>query len=139
MTTLQDIRSSDWQLSTTSGKVAQGIQDVWQCIFTILTTQKGTDPTRPDFGCGIYDYIDKPVNYAVPNMKREILQSIATYERRVKIISILHEVKEAQVTFKITWSFGDSIGYNVISASSGNGSVTSGPFHFSDDFNFEFS
>lgn len=135
MTTLQDITSADWQLSYTPGKVEQGIKDVWQCIWTILTTEKGTDPTRPDFGCGIYTYIDKPVNIAVPNMKREIAQAIARYERRVKIIRILHTVEGdqttsnkgtvslgngGQITFKIEWKFSDTIGETTISYGTGS-------------------
>lgn len=109
MATLQDISSKDWSLSTaTQGEVVQSLSDIQQCVYIILVTRKGTDPLRPDFGCGIYEYIDKPINIAVPNMKREILFAIQKYEPRVKIISILHAVEDAHLTFSITWEFAGS-------------------------------
>lgn len=107
MATQQDISSAYWQLSLKQGEVVQGLSDIQQCIYIILVTQKGTDPTRPNFGCGVYEYIDKPVNIAVPNMKREIAQAIRLYEPRVKIIRILHTVEEAHITFSIEWEFAD--------------------------------
>lgn len=106
MATPQDISSNDWSLSTDAqGEVVQGFSDIQQCIYIILVTRKGTDPLRPDFGCGVYEYIDKPVTIAVPNMKREILFAIQKFEPRVKIISILHSVDMGNVTFSITWEF----------------------------------
>jgi hypothetical protein len=109
MATLQDITSQDWSLSLQSpGEVVQSFADIQQCVYIIMVTQKGTDPLRPDFGCGVYDYIDKPVNIAVPNMKKEILAAIQKYEPRVKIISILHSVEEAHLTFSIEWQFANS-------------------------------
>lgn len=120
MATLNDIHSADWQLSLTPEKVVQGLADIQQCIFVILTTENGTDPTRPDFGCGVYSYIDKPVNFAVPNMKREIAKAIATYERRVKIIRILHTVEDGQITFKIEWKFSLSTGETQVSYGTGS-------------------
>ncbi len=115
MATLQQISSSYWQFSLAPGEVVQGLVDIQQCIYVILVTQKGTDPTRPNFGCGIYDYIDKPMNIAVPNMKREIAQAIRLYEPRVKIIRILHTVEDAHVTFKIEWKFADQTGTTTVS------------------------
>lgn len=109
MATLQDITSKDWSLSIAEqGAVVQSLSDIQQCIYIILVTQKGTDPLRPDFGCGIYEYIDKPVNIAVPNMKREILAAIQKYEKRVQIIRILHSVEDAHLTFSIEWKFADT-------------------------------
>lgn len=115
MATLQDISSGYWQLSLTEGEVVQGLADIQQCIYIILVTQKGTDPTRPNFGCGIYEYIDKPMNIAVPNMKREIVNAINTYEPRVKIIRILHTVDVSQLTFTIEWKFAEQSGSTTVS------------------------
>jgi uncharacterized protein len=117
--TLNDIQSSDWSLSLTPTQVVQGLADIQQCIYIILTTQKGTDPTRPNFGCGIYEYIDKPVNIALPNMKREIADAIALFERRVKIIRILHTVEAAKITFKIEWTFAGQNGETEVSYGTG--------------------
>jgi hypothetical protein len=112
---MADITSRNWQLDASRiGEVVQGLDDVAQCIQIILETRKGTDPLRPDFGCGIYEYVDKPVNLALPDMLREITNAIATYEQRVNIIRILHAV-EANGTLKFTieWeltgAFGETI------------------------------
>jgi phage baseplate assembly protein W len=62
-TTLADIVSTNWQLSNiTIGTVAEGIDDIRQCIGIILTTTKGSDPFRPLFGSDIWQYIDTPIN-----------------------------------------------------------------------------
>ncbi len=106
---MKAITSQDWSLSIdTPLEIVQGIADIQQCIYIILVTIKGTDPLRPDFGCGVYEYIDKPINIAIPNMKREIVFAIQKYEQRVKIISILHSVEDAQVVFSITWEFANT-------------------------------
>lgn len=95
--------------------IVQGLSDIQQCIYIILVTKKGTDPTRPNFGCGIYDYIDKPINIALPNMKREIAEAIAVYEPRVKIIRILHTVEVEHLTFEIEWKFAEQTGTTKVS------------------------
>lgn len=106
---IQNITSRDWSLSIAEqGELVQGLEDIQQCIYIILVTEKGTDPLRPDFGCGIYSYIDKPINIAVPNMKREILAAIQKYEKRVQLIRILHTVEDAHLTFTIEWKFADT-------------------------------
>lgn len=119
MTTLNDIQSADWSLSLTPTEVVEGLSDIQQCIYIILATQKGTDPTRPNFGCGIYEYIDKPINIALPNMKREIAQAILSFEPRVKIIRILHTVEASRLTFKIEWSFAGQDGQTEVSYGTG--------------------
>lgn len=111
----QQITSAYWSLALDGSGVVQGFEDIQQCIYIILVTQKGTDPTRPNFGCGVYEYIDKPMNIAVPNMKREIAKAIRLYEPRVKIIRILHTVEDAHVTFKIEWEFAGQTGNTNIS------------------------
>lgn len=111
----ETITSSYWQLGLEQSGIVQGLADIQQCIYIILVTRKGTDPTRPNFGCGVYEYIDKPMNIAVPNMKREIATAIRLYEPRVKIIRILHTVQEAHVTFSIEWEFAGQTGNTIVS------------------------
>lgn len=108
MATLSDVTSQDWSLSLTPGEIVQGMDDIQQCIYIILTTQKGTDPTRPDFGCGIFEYIDRPLSIAAPNMKKEIIFAIATYEPRAQITQITHTVEYSKLTFNIEWTISGS-------------------------------
>ena len=65
MTTLNEITYVDWQYKLNKiGSVAEGVEDINQCIAIILLTQKGSDPLRPTFGSDIYKYIDYPINSA---------------------------------------------------------------------------
>jgi len=96
---LADITSADWSLMLDSsspsqasgsgiGSVVQGIDDVRQCIAIILNTPKGSDPLRPTFGADLWQYIDFPVNAAIPAIVREITDAITLWEPRVKLLAI---------------------------------------------------
>jgi hypothetical protein len=109
---VKDINSKNWSISKdVQGEIVQDLADVNQCIYIILTTVKGSDPFRPDFGCGLWDYVDKPLNLAIPNMIREIASAIQTYETRVTIDSINYEILNlSEIKFTIKWlsNFGNS-------------------------------
>lgn len=46
--------SKHWQLAPEGSGVVQGEDDIDQCIRNILSTRKGADVTRPDFGSDHY-------------------------------------------------------------------------------------
>ncbi len=104
MTKIDDIKSVDWQPKLGEiGSVVEGVEDINQCIGIILTTPKASDPHRPEFGSDIWKYIDYPVNEAIPNIIREAIDAINTWEPRVEIKSIKAEVDMANVILKIEW------------------------------------
>lgn len=108
MALLTDINSIDWGVSLAgSGNIVQGYDDINQCIDVILRTQKGTDPLRPFFGSNIYFYIDAPVNIAIPNIKREIIDALSLWEKRIEIVSITHILQESRIFFFITYKVVD--------------------------------
>jgi Bacteriophage baseplate protein W len=94
--TLADITSADWSLALDQpampgsglGGVVQGVADVNQCIQIILTTPQGSDPLRPTFGADLWQYIDYPINSAIPAIVREITQAITLWEPRVTLLSV---------------------------------------------------
>jgi uncharacterized protein len=94
--TLSDITSADWSLALDQsgipgsglGNVVQGIVDVNQCIRIILTTPQGSDPLRPTFGANIWQYLDYPINSAIPAIVREVTQAITLWEPRVSVLSV---------------------------------------------------
>lgn len=106
--TLADITSADWSLALDApgmrgsglGQVVQGAADVDQCIRIILTTPKGSDPLRPMFAADIWQYIDYPVNAAIPAIVREVTQAITLWEPRVTLTG----VKAAPITDDSTQS-----------------------------------
>ena len=109
MTNLNEITYVDWQLKLNSiGGIAEGVDDINQCIAIILLTRKGTVPHRPTFGSDIYKYIDYPVNEAIPNIVREATDAITLWETRITINSIKVEIEQSNLTVKIEWTLKDS-------------------------------
>lgn len=91
--TLNDIKSTNWQLSNQMiGQVAEGIDDIRQCIGIILTNTKGSDPLRPLFGSDIWRFIDSPINTAVANISAEIIDCIGKWEQRVVIKELTYNL-----------------------------------------------
>ena len=87
--TLNEITSVDWSLKLGAiGEIVEGPADVEQCLQIILSTPKGSDPLRPTFGANLWQYIDFPIDTAVPSLVREVTEAITLWEPRVKLISI---------------------------------------------------
>ena len=109
MTNLNEITYVDWQYKLNEiGSVAEGVDDINQCIAVILTTPKGTVPHRPTFGSDIYKYVDYPVNEAIPNIIRESIDSINLWETRIKLTSVTAEIIEAQVKINVESTLKDN-------------------------------
>lgn len=102
--------STGWQVSIQKyGKIVQGLADLSQAIILILTTKKGTDPSRPGFGCGLFDYIDSPINVAAPAIVAEIMAALKLWETRISVKKIIWEFvsnssKFDTLQFQVFWS-----------------------------------
>ena len=106
---LNEIKYVDWQPKLNEiGEVAQGIDDINQCIYIILTTQRGSVPHRPTFGSDIFKYVDYPVQEAIPNIIREVIDAITEWETRVEISQVTAEFDKANVKIKVEWKLTDS-------------------------------
>lgn len=109
MTNLNEIIYVDWQLKINGiGEVAQGIDDINQCIAIILMTKKGSVPHRPTFGSNIHKYVDYPINEATPNIVREATDAISQWETRILVNSIKVQIIESNIKIKIEWTLKDS-------------------------------
>lgn len=107
-TLIKDIKSNDWQISTLGvGVVAEGLQDIRQCLDILLRTVKSTDPLRPEFGSDIFQYVDSPSTIGIPNMKRAIIEAVDLWEKRVQIVTIIHQLDKSNVRFFITYKLVD--------------------------------
>ena len=67
------------------GKFVEDIDDIRQCWYIIINTIKGSDPLRPDFGCGIFDYLDKPITSFSGEFSSIIIQDLERWETRTEI------------------------------------------------------
>ena len=109
MTNLNEITYVDWQYKLNGiGGVAEGVDDINQCIAVILTTRKASVPHRPTFGSDLYKYVDYPVNEAVPNIIREATDAISLWETRIKVKSINVEIDESNIVVKVEWTLKES-------------------------------
>ena len=109
MTTLKEITYVDWQYKLNDiGSVAEGVDDINQCIAIILATRKGTVPHRPTFGSNIYKYIDFPVNEAIPNIIRESIDAIKQWETRIKLTSVKADILNSQIKINVEWTLKES-------------------------------
>ena len=77
--------TAHWQPALKKDGFVEDLEDILQCVHTILTTPKGSQPLRPDFGSDVYLYIDDPINQARPHIVRESVQSISQWEKRVTV------------------------------------------------------
>lgn len=78
--------SRNWQVSINdSSRRVEGVEDMAQCVYTILTTVPGSDPLRLSFGSDLYKYIDRPMTEAQPMLIYEITAAIARWEKRLSV------------------------------------------------------
>lgn len=100
--------SSYWQLSSKGvGLIAEGLEDIRQCIDNILRTRKGSDPLRPLFGSDVFNWVDRPLPQAIPNIKKAILEALEIWEKRIQVKSVIHEFQEKYTAFQITYQSVD--------------------------------
>lgn len=108
-TLLPDIKSRDWQISTQGvGLIAEGLGDIRQCLDICLRTTKGSDPLRPEFGSDIFQFVDKPLNTAIPNIVRSIIEAVQIWEKRVVIQKVKYLIEDrSNVDFLVTYRLVD--------------------------------
>jgi len=100
---LQDIKATNWQLSVNGiGQIAEGIEDVRQCIGIILTSTKGSDPMRPQFGSNIWQFMDDQITTAITDMSAEIVDCISKWEPRVIIKKLTYEATGSRIDYNLS-------------------------------------
>ena len=63
--------------------------DVDQAIHLILSTAPGERPMRPEFGCGIHNYIFETVDaYTIARLEQEIRIALDRWEPRIDVLDI---------------------------------------------------
>lgn len=76
----------NWQVDINDPlKVVEGVDDIAQCVYVILTTIPGSDPLRQTFGSNVYKYIDRPMNEAQPRLIYEATEAIGRWEKRIEV------------------------------------------------------
>jgi phage baseplate assembly protein W len=69
--------------------LVRGIDEIEQAIHLILATSPGERPMRPEFGCGLIDFIFEPINpTTVAAIRRAVADAIDRWEPRVVIDTV---------------------------------------------------
>jgi phage baseplate assembly protein W len=69
--------------------LAHADNDVEQAISIILRTAPGERPMRPEFGCGVHDYVFDVVDAAtLGRMEEEVRRALERWEPRIDVLGI---------------------------------------------------
>ena len=86
-----DFIGSGWAFpvrTDTTGAIALvfGVQEIEESIRLILGTAPGERPMRPEFGCGIHDYVFAPLSAGtIGRIGEEVRQSLRRWEPRIDL------------------------------------------------------
>jgi phage baseplate assembly protein W len=69
--------------------LAHDVTDVDQAIQLILSTAPGERPMRPEFGCGVHDFVFDTIDAGtVARMETEIRSALDRWEPRIEVQSL---------------------------------------------------
>jgi phage baseplate assembly protein W len=67
-------------------KMSEYEQDIKEAIWIILSTSKGERVMRPDFGCGIHDFIFASINMAnITLIESSVREALTLWEPRIEL------------------------------------------------------
>jgi len=88
-------------------KMSEYEQDIKEAIWLILSTAKGERVMRPDFGCGIHDFVFASVNTSnIGLMEASVREALTVWEPRIELkdVSVSTErVSEGQLIISIDY------------------------------------
>jgi phage baseplate assembly protein W len=72
--------------------------DVDEAIRLIVGTAQGERPMRPEFGCGIHDYVFESIDsYTLGRIDYEIRVALDRWEPRIDIVDVDFDTSEAEL------------------------------------------
>jgi len=73
--------------------LARDEEDVRQAISIVLSTAPGERPMRPEFGCGVHDYVFDVLDAAtLGRMETEVRRALERWEPRIDVIDVDFEL-----------------------------------------------
>jgi phage baseplate assembly protein W len=85
--------------------LATGEQDIDQAIELILSTAPGERPMRPEFGCGVHDFVFDTIDAAtVGRLETEVRSALDRWEPRIEVQTVdfdLGQVGDGQLLINI--------------------------------------
>lgn len=84
----KNISTKLWAPKVSSfGGIVADVEYIRQAIAMIVFTIPGSVPYFREFGCGMWDFLDKPAQLAGPSMVREIRNAVTKYEKNSTVVS----------------------------------------------------
>jgi phage baseplate assembly protein W len=87
--------------------VAREEVDVEQAISVILSTAPGERPMRPEFGCGVADYVFERVDaYTLGRVEHEVRVALERWEPRIDVLRVdfdLSRVEHGELAIDIDY------------------------------------
>jgi phage baseplate assembly protein W len=77
--------------TNTDGRIAlsEYERDIKEAIWIILSTSKGERVMRPDFGCGIHDFMFASLNSAnLTRIENSVREALAKWEPRIELMNV---------------------------------------------------
>lgn len=87
----QSINQSDFSQNV------EGFEDIKQCWTNILYTIPGEFPLLPEFGCDLWQYIDKPNSDSFGKLRNVIIAALEKYEPRAKVTKVTRTVENERI------------------------------------------
>lgn len=99
-----NITAAHWQPALgTTGEIVEGLRDIDQSLRIILTTPKGSDPHRPEFGSNLHRYLDWPTDRVTPHLVREAFDAVRQWEPRVSVDLVHIQISAHHITARVQW------------------------------------
>ena len=68
---------------------SQHEKDIEESIYIILGTSKGERIMRPDFGCGIHDFVFSPAHeFTMQSIKNRVEDALRDWEPRIDLLGV---------------------------------------------------
>ena len=76
--------------------LARDEQDIEQAIQLILGTAPGERPMRPEFGCGVHDFVFDSIDAnTIGNMEQAIREALERWEPRIDVTDVKFDASDA--------------------------------------------
>ena len=87
--------------------LSSGVEDIDEAIVLVLGTAAGERPMRPEFGCGIHDFVFESIDaYTLGKIEFEIRDALDRWEPRIDVADVdfdLSRSDEGVVLIEITY------------------------------------
>ena len=84
--------SSAWRIL-----MSEHEEDIKEAIWVILSTSKGERVMRPDFGCGIYEFVFAVINTATMGLiEASVREALTLWEPRIELVNVNVSVGKAE-------------------------------------------